>query len=90
MPTAAPADLAGPAGLPVGFVVRLDPRARVLGGGRALLGGSPLRLLRLAPAAAAMIRGGRLAVRGAASGRLARTVNVAVRQPWALACASRR
>ena len=37
--------------LPDGFAVRLDPRVRRRDGGSALPGGSPLRLLRLAPRA---------------------------------------
>ncbi len=45
-----------------GFAVRLDPRTRRRNGGTALLGGSPLRLMRLVPAAAAMLTGDRLTV----------------------------
>jgi mycofactocin system glycosyltransferase len=60
--------------LPDGFVVRLDPRTRRRDGGTALLGGSPLRLLRLAPAARGLLDGDRLVVadpRGAVvAGRL--------------------
>ena len=41
---------AGPR-LPDGFAVQVDRRVKVLGEGSALLGGSPTRLLRLAPAA---------------------------------------
>ena len=44
--------------LPDGFAVQVDRRVRVLGKGAALLGGSPTRLLRLAPAAQTMIDGG--------------------------------
>ena len=51
--------------LPDGFAVQVDRRVRVLGKGAALLGGSPTRLLRLAPAAQTMIDGGRLEVRDA-------------------------
>ncbi|GAA4397213.1 mycofactocin biosynthesis glycosyltransferase MftF [Tsukamurella soli] len=43
--------------LPDGFRARLDPAVRRAAGGRVLLGGAPLRLLRLAPAAAEIIRG---------------------------------
>jgi mycofactocin system glycosyltransferase len=57
--------------LPDGFAVRLDPRSRVRDGGAALLGGSPLRLLRLAPRARALISDGRLVVRDAATATLA-------------------
>ncbi|MGH3554739.1 MAG: hypothetical protein ACRDT5_19540, partial [Mycobacterium sp.] len=35
--------------LPDGFAVQVDRRVRVLGRGSTLLGGSPTRLLRLAP-----------------------------------------
>lgn len=47
---------------------------RVLGEGSALLGGSPTRLLRLAPAAQTMLASGRLEVRDAQSAQLARTL----------------
>ena len=47
---------------------------RVLGEGAALLGGSPTRLLRLAPAAQTMLNGGRLEVHDAVSAQLARTL----------------
>ena len=60
--------------LPDGFAVQVDRRVRVLGKGAALLGGSPTRLLRLAPAAQTMIDGGRLEVRDAQSAQLARTL----------------
>ncbi|KAA8963641.1 mycofactocin biosynthesis glycosyltransferase MftF [Mycobacterium sp.] len=60
--------------LPDGFAVQVDRRVRVLGGGSALLGGSPTRLLRLAPAARDMLSGGRLQVRDALSAQLARTL----------------
>lgn len=60
--------------LPDGFAVQVDPRVRVLGEGAALLGGSPTRLLRLAPAAQTMLNGGRLEVRDAVSAQLARTL----------------
>lgn len=60
--------------LPDGFAVQVDRRVRVLGSGSALLGGSPTRLLRLAPAAQTMLDGGRLEVRDAVSAQLARTL----------------
>lgn len=60
--------------LPDGFAVQVDRRVRVLGSGAALLGGSPTRLLRLAPAARTMLDGGRLEVHDAVSARLARTL----------------
>ncbi|MEB3062945.1 mycofactocin biosynthesis glycosyltransferase MftF [[Mycobacterium] zoologicum] len=60
--------------LPDGFAVQVDRRVRVLGRGSALLGGSPTRLLRLAPAAQSMLSDGRLEVRDAVSAQLARTL----------------
>ena len=60
--------------LPDGFAVQVDRRVRVLGAGSALLGGSPTRLLRLAPAAQVMLDGGRLEVHDAPSAQLARTL----------------
>ncbi|MCG5431877.1 mycofactocin biosynthesis glycosyltransferase MftF [Mycobacterium sp. MYCO198283] len=60
--------------LPDGFAVQVDRRVRVLGAGAALLGGSPTRLLRLAPAAQSMLDGGRLEVHDARSAQLARTL----------------
>jgi mycofactocin glycosyltransferase len=60
--------------LPDGFAVQVDRRVRVLGAGAALLGGSPTRLLRLAPAAQTLLHGGRLEVRDAQSAQLARTL----------------
>lgn len=60
--------------LPDGFAVQVDRRVRVLGAGAALLGGSPTRLLRLAPAAQTMFDGGRLEVHDAQSAQLARTL----------------
>ena len=47
---------------------------KVLGEGAALLGGSPTRLLRLAPAAQTMLDRGRLEVHDAQSAQLARTL----------------
>lgn len=64
---------AGPR-LPDGFAVQVDRRVRVLGAGSALLGGSPTRLLRLAPAARDMLGDGRLEVRDASSAQLARAL----------------
>ena len=63
-----------PARLPDGFAVQVDRRVRVLGQGAALLGGSPTRLLRLAPAAQDMLADGRLKVSDAVSAELARTL----------------
>lgn len=60
--------------LPDGFAVQVDRRVKVLGEGSALLGGSPTRLLRLAPTAQTMLTGGRLEVHDAISAQLARTL----------------
>lgn len=60
--------------LPDGFAVQVDRRVRVLGDGSALLGGSPTRLLKLAPAAQDMLSDGRLKVRDDVSAQLARTL----------------
>ncbi|MFW3172682.1 mycofactocin biosynthesis glycosyltransferase MftF, partial [Geodermatophilus sp. CPCC 206100] len=60
-----------PVRLPDGFAVRLDPRTRRRDGGTALLGGSPLRLLRLRPRARDLLRGDRLVVRDAVTAALA-------------------
>lgn len=60
--------------LPDGFAVQVDRGVRVLNRGSALLGGSPIRLLRLAPAAQEMLSDGRLEVHDAASAQLARTL----------------
>src|SRR4051812_29167758 len=67
------ADMTGPR-LPDGFAVQVDRRVKVLGEGSALLGGSPTRLLRLAPAAQTMLSSGRLEVHDAQSAQLARTL----------------
>jgi mycofactocin system glycosyltransferase len=71
----APAPVALPAApairLPDGFAVRLDPRVRRRDGGSTLLGGSPLRLLRLAPRAQELLTGERLVVRDATTAALA-------------------
>ena len=60
--------------LPDGFAVQVDRRVKVLAEGSALLGGSPTRLLRLAPTARTMLNGGRLEVHDALSAQLARTL----------------
>lgn len=57
--------------LPYGFVVTLDRHARVLDGGRALLGGHPTRLMRLSPRARPLLTGRRLHVRDTAGAVLA-------------------
>ncbi|MGY1601401.1 mycofactocin biosynthesis glycosyltransferase MftF [Geodermatophilus sp. SYSU D00815] len=57
--------------LPDGFAVRLDPAVRRRDGGAALLGGSPLRLVRLSPRARALLAGDRLVVRDGATAELA-------------------
>ncbi|NLU81686.1 mycofactocin biosynthesis glycosyltransferase MftF [Rhodococcus sp. HNM0569] len=51
-----------PARLPDGFGIRIDPRVRTYSDGRVLIGGSPTRMLQLAPTAAAMIGDGYLEV----------------------------
>ncbi|GAB2541590.1 mycofactocin biosynthesis glycosyltransferase MftF [Nocardia heshunensis] len=58
--------------LPDGFGVRIDPKVRTYSGGRLLVGGTPTRLLRLAPEAAALIGDGYLEVTDPASARVAR------------------
>ncbi|MGY1727799.1 mycofactocin biosynthesis glycosyltransferase MftF [Geodermatophilus sp. SYSU D01062] len=70
--------------LPDGWAVRLDPRTRRLEDGAALLGGSPLRLLRLAPRARDLLAGDRLVVSGPATAALAarlQDAGVAVPEP---------
>src|ERR1700742_1744408 len=67
------ADMSQPR-LPDGFAVQVDRRVKVLGEGSALLGGSPTRLLKLAPAAQTMLNGGRLEVHDALSAQVARTL----------------
>ena len=57
--------------LPDGTAVRLDPRVRSRDGGTTLLGGSPLRLLRLHPRARDLLRTDRLAVRDTTTAALA-------------------
>ncbi|GAA2592570.1 mycofactocin biosynthesis glycosyltransferase MftF [Winogradskya consettensis] len=73
-----------PAGtVPQGFVVVLDPRTRVVDGGRALLGGAPTtHLLRLTPRARALFTGRTLRVRDAAGAKLAdRLLDLALAHP---------
>lgn len=60
--------------LPDGFAVQVDRRVRTYAAGSALLGGSPTRLLRLAPAALNLLDRGRLEVRDATSAQLARAL----------------
>ena len=69
MPAEPPSPQAGR--LPDGFAVRLDPRVRRRDGGATLLGGSPLRLLRLSARAHALLGGDRLVVRDATTATLA-------------------
>ncbi|SDO00590.1 mycofactocin biosynthesis glycosyltransferase MftF [Geodermatophilus sp. DSM 45219] len=57
--------------LPDGTDVRLDPRTRRLDDGATLLGGSPLRLVRLAPRAVDLLRDDRLLVRDSTTAALA-------------------
>jgi mycofactocin system glycosyltransferase len=64
---AAPVDRTPPAGLPV----VLDRRVVALDGGAALLGGAPPRMLRLAPAGRALLRGGGFTVADPTSAALA-------------------
>jgi mycofactocin system glycosyltransferase len=66
---AIPPATAGP--LPDGFAVRLDPRNRGRDGGATLLGGSPLRLLRLSARARELLAPGRVVVRDATTAALA-------------------
>jgi mycofactocin system glycosyltransferase len=72
-PAPAPAPLlaAPEARLPDGFAVRLDPRVRRRDGGTTLLGGSPLRMLRLTARARALLTGDRLVVGDATTAALA-------------------
>lgn len=60
--------------LPDGFAVQVDRRVKTVADGSALLGGTPARLLRLAPAARSMMRQGRIEVRDDASAGLARAL----------------
>src|SRR5690349_20109568 len=58
-------------GLPAGFRVRIGSDVRVHDGGRTLVGGSPLRVLRLKAPAPALARGDELTVGDATSGVVA-------------------
>ncbi|WP_396655799.1 mycofactocin biosynthesis glycosyltransferase MftF [Microbacterium sp.] len=58
-------------GLPDGFTVRLDRHTRVAEDGAVLVGGTPTRVARLKPPAAAHLRDGAVVVRDAASAALA-------------------
>jgi mycofactocin system glycosyltransferase len=82
-PTAGPALPAAPdAPLPDGFAVRLDARTRRREEGGVLLGGSPLRLIRLSPRAHEMLPGERLVVRDPLSAALAgRLLDAGVAHP---------
>lgn len=60
--------------LPDGFGVRLDPKVRSFSSGRVLIGGSPTRMLKLAPTAAAMIGDGYLRVVDHQSATVARSL----------------
>ncbi len=83
--TAGPAVPAPPdARLPDGFAVHLAPGTRRREDGAALLGGSPLRLLRLAPRARDLLAGDRLTVTDPATAALAARLldaGVAVPEP---------
>ncbi len=68
--------------LPAGFAVRLDPRTRRREDGAVLLGGSPLRQLRLTPRAAGFLTGDRLVVRDDPTATLAgRLLDAGVAHP---------
>ncbi|GGN40562.1 mycofactocin biosynthesis glycosyltransferase MftF [Streptomyces fuscichromogenes] len=72
--------------LPRGFVVELDRHARLVDGGRALLGGHPTRLLKLTPRARRLLVGRLLPVRDAASALLAdRLLDTGLAHPVAAA-----
>ncbi|MBD3924202.1 mycofactocin biosynthesis glycosyltransferase MftF [Nocardioides cavernae] len=58
--------------LPVGFRVELRTDVRRVDGGRVLLGGSPVRVVRMTPRAVALLSQGVLEVVDTATGRLAR------------------
>ncbi|MDR2983331.1 MAG: mycofactocin biosynthesis glycosyltransferase MftF [Nocardiopsaceae bacterium] len=57
--------------LPAGFTVRIHDDVRTADQGRALIGGSPLRVVRLSPRAQPLIGNGEIRVNGAASAILA-------------------
>ncbi|WP_436697612.1 mycofactocin biosynthesis glycosyltransferase MftF [Nocardioides sp. BYT-33-1] len=63
---------ADPAALPDGFVIRLRADLAVADRGRLLVGGSPVRAVRLAARARRLLAGGRLTVDGPATATLAR------------------
>ncbi|WP_233498905.1 mycofactocin biosynthesis glycosyltransferase MftF [Blastococcus sp. TF02A-26] len=68
--------------MPDGWTVRLDPGVRRRDGGTALLGGSPLRLLRLRPRATELLRDDRLLVTDPATAALAgRLLDTGVAHP---------
>ncbi|MFD1722750.1 mycofactocin biosynthesis glycosyltransferase MftF [Amnibacterium endophyticum] len=68
--------------LPIGAVVRLERHVRVLDGGAALLGGHPMRLLRLAPRARPLVTDRTVLVRDAATAALAdRLVDAGLADP---------
>ncbi|MGY1750128.1 mycofactocin biosynthesis glycosyltransferase MftF [Modestobacter sp. SYSU DS0511] len=68
--------------LPTGLVVRLDPAVQRREDGAVLVGGSPLRQLRLAPAARAVLDGDRLTVTDRRSAALAgRLVDTGLAHP---------
>ena len=68
--------------LPDGFAVRLGPRVRRRDGGAAVLGGSPMRLLRLSPRARELMRADPLVVRDARTAELAgRLLDAGVAHP---------
>lgn len=71
-----------PGRLPDGYAVRLDPRTRRLDDGATLLGGSPLRMLRLSARARALLGPGRFVVRDATTATLAaRLLDAGVAHP---------
>lgn len=81
-PAPAPLPPAPEGRLPDGFAVRLDPRVRRRDGGATLLGGSPLRLLRLSPRARPLLDGDRFVVRDATTAALAaRLLDAGVAHP---------
>jgi mycofactocin glycosyltransferase len=68
--------------LPDGFAVRLAPGTQRRDGGTTLLGGSPFRMLRLAPAARTLLVGDRLEVTDARTAALAaRLLDTGVADP---------
>ncbi len=60
--------------LPDGFAVQLDRKVSTLDSGGALLGGTPVRLLRLSPTAQRLLANGRVEVCDDTSAQLARTL----------------